>query len=65
MTLLTSLRETIARTASQSGFWRGETVGDSMPGVIAVPHGWGHDLPPELFDTFAHTFATTASRALS
>lgn len=31
---------------------------------LLVLDGWGHDLPPELFDTFAHIFATTASRAV-
>jgi len=30
------LSSTIARTATQSGFCSGETVGDSIPGVIAV-----------------------------
>ena len=31
-----SARGTMARTATQSGFCRGETVGDSIPGVSAA-----------------------------
>ena len=36
MTRFMSARGTMARTATQSGFCSGETVGDSMPGVSAA-----------------------------
>ena len=36
MTRFISARGTMERTATQSGFCSGETVGDWMPGVISV-----------------------------
>jgi len=43
----------------------GKATAPAVPGSdLIVLDGWGHDLPPDLYDTFADTFKVTAARAV-
>lgn len=43
----------------------GKATAAAIPGSdLIILDGWGHDLPPDLYDTFANTFKVTAARAV-